>query len=300
MGFARPRRKIILAMTRTSRTRRAHLRRYRRARIRNFLFTVGPNRLTGGKINRRHLAQDFSVREVEVTSPSWPEAYDGLRIGHVSDFHLGELLPLERALDVIESLREQEPDLIACTGDIVDLHNAEAGPLLDALGAIDPPLGSFLVLGNHDELDDADELTRMATDAGLRVLRNEAVEINRKGEHLIIAGIDWARSAVACARAVDLACGDNAHLLLAHNPKAFIRAADLGVSVTLAGHTHGGQIAMRNRPNTNLALVHPHSSGLFGTNGSWLYVTTGVGAWFPLRVNCPAEVALVRVSAEAA
>ena len=154
------------------------------------------------------------------------------------------------------------------------------------------------MLGNHDELDDADELTRMATDAGLRVLRNEAVEINRKGEHLIIAGIDWARSAVACARAVDLACGDNAHLLLAHNPKAFIRAADLGVPVTLAGHTHGGQIAMRNRPNTNLALVHRHSSGLFGTNGSWLYVTTGVGAWFPLRVNCPAEVALVRMSAE--
>ena len=102
-------------MTRTSRTRRAHLRRYRRARIRNYLFTVGPNRLTGGKINRRHLAQDFSVREVEVTSPSWPAAYDGLRIGHVSDFHLGELLPLERALDVIESLREQEPDLIFTT-----------------------------------------------------------------------------------------------------------------------------------------------------------------------------------------
>ncbi len=259
---------------------------------------MGPDRLSGGKINRRHLAQDVSVHEIDVSCPLWPAAFDGLRIGHVSDFHLGELLPLDRALEVIERLSEQNPDLIALTGDIVDLDNTEAGPLLEAIGAIKPPMGSFLVLGNHDDLHDADGLVRMAADAGLGVLRNEAIEINRNGHRLVVAGIDWARSAVACAREVDLACGDFTHLLLAHNPKAFLRAADLGVPLTLAGHTHGGQIAMRNRPNTNLALVHRHSAGLFASNGSWLYVTTGVGAWFPLRVNCPAEVAMVTVRTE--
>ena len=282
-------------MTRITRSRRARLRKYRRARIRNFLITVGPNRLSGGKINRRHLAQDVSIREIDVATSCWPAEFDGMRIGHVSDFHLGELLPIDRAVNVIQRLGEQEPDLIACTGDIVDLHNSEAGPLLQALAAIDPPLGSFLVLGNHDELHDADGLPQMAADAGVNVLRNEAIEINRNGHHLIVAGIDWARSAVACARGVDLACGEFAHLLLAHNPKAFLRAADLGVPLTLAGHTHGGQIAMRNRPNTNLAIVHRRSAGLFTHDDSWLYVTTGVGAWFPLRVNCPAEVAVLTV-----
>ena len=285
-------------MTRASRTRRARIRRYRRARIRKFLFTVGPDRLSGGKINRRHLAQDVSIREIDVCCGQWPEAFDGLRIGHVSDFHLGELLPLDRALQIIDQLGEQNPDLIACTGDIVDLENTEAGPLLEAIGAIKPPMGSFLVLGNHDDLHDADGLVRMAVESGVGVLRNEAVEINRNGHHLVVAGIDWARSAVSCAREVDLACGAFAHLLLAHNPKAFLRAADLGVPLTLAGHTHGGQIAMRNRPNANLALVHRHSAGLFASNGSRLYVTTGVGAWFPLRVNCPAEVAILTVRRE--
>ncbi len=70
--------------------------------------------------------------------------------------------------------------------------------------------------------------------------------------------------------------------------------------MTLAGHTHGGQIAIKKRPNANLALTHRRGAGLFQSDGSMLYVTTGVGAWFPLRVNCPAEIAMLTVRHEAA
>ncbi|MCH8261377.1 MAG: hypothetical protein IIC46_14355, partial [Planctomycetes bacterium] len=98
------------------RQRRAKIRKYRRARIRQFLFTVGPDRLSGGRASRRHLAQGFIVREIEIASPLWPARFDGLRIGHVSDFHVGELHPIEQALEVIACLRDHEPDLIACTG----------------------------------------------------------------------------------------------------------------------------------------------------------------------------------------
>src|SRR5262249_813103 len=145
-------------------------------RIRHFIFTSGPNRLTGGRFSRRHMAQDVIVREIEVTSPLWPEAFDGLRIGHVSDFHLGELLPLSRALSIVDQLAEQEPDLVACTGDVVDLHHHEAAPLLKGLAEIESPLGSVLVLGNHDELHCADTVSRLALDAGLTLLRNEVAE----------------------------------------------------------------------------------------------------------------------------
>ena len=160
---------------------------------------------------------------------------------------------------------------------------------------------TYLVLGNHDELHDPAGLTRAAVKAGLTVLRNDAIQINRNGSSLVVAGIDWARSAVACARYVDRACGDgeDAHLLLAHNPKAFLRAADLGIPLTLSGHTHGGQIAMKKRPNANLALTHRRSAGQFQSNGSMLYVTSGVGAWFPLRVNCPAEIAMLTIRHQA-
>ncbi len=284
-------------MAKVPRSRSRRLQKYRRARIRHFLFTVGPDRISGGRINRRHLAQEVLVREIEMASPGWPAEFDGLRIGHVSDFHLGDLLPLDNALKVVECLGEQQPDLVACTGDLVDLDHCGVEKLLEAMAALEPSLGTYLVLGNHDELHDPAGLVRAAANAGLTVLQNEAVSVKRNGAELVVAGIEWARSAVHCARHVDVACGEGgtAHLLLAHNPKAFLRAADLGIPVTLAGHTHGGQIAMKRRPNTNLALAHRRSAGKFKTNGSLLYVTSGVGAWFPLRVNCPAEIAMLTI-----
>jgi predicted MPP superfamily phosphohydrolase len=285
-------RNVGRAERREARSREA---RYRRARVRKFLFTIGPDRLTGGRMGRRHLAQDVVVREVELTVPAWPEAFDGLRIGHVSDFHLGELLPIGKALEVVELLEAQRVDFIACTGDVVDLHHDEAPPLLEALAAIEAPFGCALVLGNHDELHCPRELTRMANAAGLMVLRNDAIQINHGGGRVVVAGIDWAKSAAQCARLVDLACGDGADLLLAHNPRAFSRAAELDVSLTLSGHTHGGQVAMKNRPAANLAAPRRYTAGLYQRGDSHLYVTAGVGAWFPLRMNCPAEIAIITV-----
>ncbi|MHC5112981.1 MAG: metallophosphoesterase [Planctomycetota bacterium] len=267
--------------------------RYRRARIRNFLFTVGPSRLSGGKISRRHLARDLEVRDITTASPAWPEPFDGLRIGHLSDFHLGELITIDRALEAVHLLAEQEPDLVACTGDVVDLHHEGAGPLLEAMAAIDAPLGTMLVLGNHDELHCPDTLSRMARDVGLVVLEDDAVRITRNGEALVVGGIGWENSAVGCARRLDRLRGDAVHVLLAHNPKAYLHASALGIPLTLSGHTHGGQVALKNRPNTSLALTHRHRAGLFEHGDSRLFVTTGVGAWFPLRVNCPAEVAVI-------
>jgi hypothetical protein len=270
-------------------------RRYGRARIRNFLFTVGPSRLTGGRAKRRLLAKAIELREIEVESPRWPAAFDGLRIGHVSDFHLGELITLERAIEAVELLRSQAPDLVACTGDIVDLHHDEAAPLLSALGDVGAPMGSLLVLGNHDELHCPHTIRRLARRAGFVVLDDEAVAIRRGNRALVVGGVGWASSAGGCGRRVDRLCRDNGavDLLLAHNPRAFDRAVERQIPLTLAGHTHGGQIALRGRPNANLALAHRRSAGLFRQGAARLFVTTGVGAWFPLRVNCPAEVAVV-------
>lgn len=274
---------------------RSHKARYRRARIRSILFTVGPNRISGRRIARRYNSRPVVLREVEVSSPLWPDGLDGLRIGHVSDFHLGELLPPAEAIRIVGLLADQKPDLVACTGDLVDLHHDQAGPLLEALAAIGAPLGSFLVLGNHDELHCASTMSRMAAEAGVILLRDETMEVQRDGHSLVVAGIDWAWSSQACARHVDRTCRHVVHLLLSHNPKAFGRAAVMGIPLTLAGHTHGGQIALPNRPNANLSLTHRRSAGLFHRGHSRLYVTAGVGGWFPLRVNCPPEVTMLTV-----
>lgn len=272
---------------------RRRRRKYNRARVRRFIFSVGPNRISGGRLRKKHLARDVVVRELEVASSRWPVALDGLRIGHVSDFHLGELLPLDRALDVIGLLKELAPDLVACTGDVVDLDLIQVEPLLRAMSDITAPLGHFLVLGNHDELLSAGAIRALAAHVGITVLQNELAQVNRNGGRLTVAGVRWARSAADCTKQVERACGDGAHLLLSHNPKAFLRAAELEIPLTLAGHTHGGQVALRNRPNANLALTHRHRAGHFVSGPSHLYVTAGVGAWFPLRINCPPEIALI-------
>jgi predicted MPP superfamily phosphohydrolase len=278
--------------TTEDRKRRA---KYRRARIRNIVFTVGPNRLTGGRAGKRHLSSKLHLHEIELRPMGWPKEFDGVRIGHLSDFHLGELITLDRALEAVALLEEQEPDLVVCTGDVVDLHHTEAAPLLEALATIDAPMGSALVLGNHDELHCPHTLRRMATEAGLQVLDDAVLVLRKGGDELRVAGISWAKEPQACAERVRTVAEPTPHVLLSHNPRSFVEASSRGVPLTLSGHTHGGQIALRDNPAANLAFAHKHSAGLYERNGSWLFVTRGVGSWFPLRVNCPPEVAIVTV-----
>jgi predicted MPP superfamily phosphohydrolase len=283
------------AVTSSARQRR----RYQRACLRHLLFTAGPNRLTNGRLIRRHLARhELVVRDLHLTSPHWPHAFDGLRIAHVSDFHLGELMPLDHALRIVRHIAQSAPDLVACTGDVVDLHHDEAPSLFAALAGLNAPMGALLVLGNHDELHCREEITSMARAAGVTVLRDQRITIPRNGHandapQLRVAGLNWAPTQRACTHAIRALAQAPVDLLLSHNPRAFRTARRRQIPLTLAGHTHGGQVAIRNRPQANLAFTHRRSVGHHEADGCHLYITAGVGAWFPLRINCPPEIAVI-------
>jgi len=266
---------------------------YRRAKMRHMLFTSGPNKITRGRLFRKHFDQRINVKHIEISTPLWPKEFDGLRVGHISDFHLGDLMPIDRAIAAVQMLQNEEPDIVACTGDVVDLNVLGAEPLFEALANIGAPLGTILVLGNHDELDCVSTISNMALGAGVSLLRDGRCTINHNGSKLHVAGIDWAKSQKKCSAKVDLVCKEETHLLLSHNPKAFQAAAKHNIPLTLSGHTHGGQLAVRDKPDSNLAVAHKHSSGLYEDGDSRLFVTVGVGAWFPLRINCPAEVVIL-------
>ena len=273
-------------------------RNYRRAKLRHFLFTVGPNRLTGGRLLDRHHAGGIVTRHIEIECPHWPREFDGIRIAHISDFHIGDLLPMEKAMGIVEQLAHEQPDMICNTGDVIDLDCIDVGPLFRAMDAIQPPLGNYLVLGNHDELDDPDRIRALASDAGITVLDDATTRVMHNGGELRIGGIQWARTPEACRQRIDRTIGtDSVDLLLSHNPKAFDHAAERDIPLILSGHTHGGQIARKNRPNANLAIAigHRRSAGLYEHGDSRLFVTVGVGDWFPLRMNCPAEIAMLTI-----
>ena len=268
---------------------------FRRAQIRHAIFTKAVDRLLSGRLRSRHLAQPIELRSIELRVPDWPRGLEGVRIGHLSDLHLGHLMPVDRAVELVERLGAAKPDLLACTGDVVDLEWQGCEPVLRAMGAMRTPLGRYLVLGNHDHLDDPGAIVAAAHDAGMLVLSGGIHTRRRKDHELRVAGIDWAARPAQLAENLQGVVGHRPHLLLAHNPKVFPAAARARIPLTLAGHTHGGQVALRDRPRANLSLLHPHSSGLYERGASRLFVNVGAGSWFPLRRNVPAEIVMLEV-----
>lgn len=268
---------------------------FRRAQIRHAILTKAVDRLTNGKLRARHLSQPIEMRNIELRVPDWPRGLEGVRIGHLSDLHLGHLMPVDRAMELVERLGAAKPDVLACTGDVVDLEWQGCEPVLQAMGAMRVPLGRYLVLGNHDHLDDPGAIVEAAHDAGMLVLSG-GVHTRRRREHEFrVAGIDWAAKPSQLAENLRGVEGHRPHLLLAHNPKVFAAAARARIPLTLAGHTHGGQVALRDRPRANLSLLHPHSSGVYERGSSRLFVNVGAGSWFPLRRNVPAEIVMLEV-----
>lgn len=268
---------------------------FRRAQIRHAILTKAVDRLTSGKLRSRHLSQPIELRNIELFVPDWPRGLEGVRIGHLSDLHLGHLMPVDRAVELVERLGAAKPDLLACTGDVVDLEWNGCEPVLQAMGAMRAPLGRYLVLGNHDHLDDPGAIVEAAHDAGMLVLSGGIHTRRRKDHELRVAGIDWAARPAQLAENLEGVVGHRPHLLLAHNPKVFPAAARARIPLTLAGHTHGGQIALRDRPRANLSMLHGHSSGLYERGSSRLFVNVGAGSWFPLRRNVPAEIVMLEV-----
>ncbi|MFO0963820.1 MAG: metallophosphoesterase [Phycisphaerales bacterium] len=267
---------------------------YLRAKVRHIVLTKAADALTLGALGRRHAAQEIQVRELEVRCAGWPREHDGLRIAHVTDFHLGHHMPTARAIEAVERVGALKPDLLACTGDVVDLELDGAEPLLAAMGAVHAPMGRYLVLGNHDHLDDGAMLASMAVMRGVEHLDGTVARCGSERAPLLVGGIDWSRSARGLAQKVH-ALPQVPHLLLAHNPRAFFAAAARGVPLTLSGHTHGGQVALKGRPRANLSLTNRLSAGFYHRQGRALFVSVGAGAWFPVRVHCAPEVVLLTV-----
>lgn len=279
-----------------ARTRKKRSVKYRKARIRHFLLTTGPNRLSRGWLYRRHHAEGVDVVEQEIVAAGWPKAFDGIRIGHISDLHVGVLMDVRRSLEIVAQLAAAKPDMVCNTGDLVDLHWEGVEPVADALAAIDAPLGNFFVLGNHDELDSAEDVRRVVSAAGTTVLHDDVALVTRGEDRLRVGGIGWARTPARCKQRIDATIGDECvDLMLSHNPKAFDHAAERNIPVMLSGHTHGGQIARRNKPDANLAVSHRRSAGLYEHGDSRLYITVGAGSLFPVRWNVPAEIGILTV-----
>jgi hypothetical protein len=259
------------------------------------------------------IAQGYSkpvVEEFDVDHPDLEGIDRPLSLIHVTDFHFGMFYgapDLERLVDRLNSI---EGDALFITGDV--LHS----PLSDSerAGAILSRLrprrwGNIAVLGNHDIYAGMTRSVRSFKHAGLILLRDQWLTFREGAAVIHVGGIDdpmtnWLTGRIFpgfdsfMAKAPK---GPGLRLLLSHRPAVLPLAAESGVDLVLAGHIHGGQVIAPlpgNEKGLSVAgLVSDYTTGWYKEGNCRLYVNRGVGLTFlPWRINCPAEIAVFRLT----
>lgn len=232
------------------------------------------------------------------------DGFPSMTIGMVSDIHAGSnFVDQERIRRVVRILNAGQPDLIALLGDYVT-ENRLAAPIpaeqtASWLGELRAPGGVFAVLGNHDWWQDGPGITRSLQGAGLRVLEGEFATTEVRGQRLWVLGVPDATTRGAFVEdALARAPRGAPVLALTHSPDIFPRVPE-HVRLTLAGHTHGGQVRF---PLLG-ALVVPsrygqrYAQGHISEGNRHLYVTSGLGmSIFPIRFGVPPEVVFLKIN----
>ena len=250
-------------------------------------------------------SKSLVVREVDASIPGLPSEFDGLSIAQVSDLHVGPHTSRRFLNRVVRTVRELSPDVVAVTGDLVDDRAEDVATYAEALGALDAPLGVFMIAGNHDVYAGWDSVEhRLRKDVSARLLLNEAHIIRRGDATLVLAGTGdpagGRRGQSRAAPDVDRTLADAPNgatiVALAHNPALWPALAQRGVALTLSGHTHWGQFAL---PSLGWSLASPflkHAMGAYRDNDALLYINPGTGYWgIPFRLGALPEVTLVRL-----
>lgn len=250
-------------------------------------------------------------RTITVESERVPKEFSGYRIAHVSDLHNAEFGKENELL--LELLRECEPDMIAITGDIV--HSSKDGmeAAIHFIREVVEIAPCYFVTGNHESwitFEEYLELEQIMLEAGVQVLRDSRVIIEKDGAAIAVAGIDDPSFAedfhvegiglsmnpeeLSGARPEDVFT-----VMLAHRPEYFEVYCEAGLDLVLSGHAHGGQIRL---PFVG-GLAAPHQgvfpkydSGLYTDGTTNMIVSRGIGSsLFPIRFNNRPEVILVEL-----
>ncbi len=252
----------------------------------------------------------YERTEIETTHqriilPRLPKAFDGFRIAQLSDIHIGPFMPAEDIRRYVAMVNQLKPDLVALTGDFVTWEASPAAAVVETLSALKAPFGIFGCLGNHERWAGVeDSITRRFAARGTRMLRHQNAAIESAGEQLNLIGVDYqTRAPFGPPRdgvvnkylegVEDLMQPGAVNILLSHNPNTFDRAAELAIDLSLAGHTHGGQVTLEYiSPGLSPArLITPYVRGWFKKDNSQLYVNRGIGTIFsPVRFGAPPEI----------
>jgi uncharacterized protein len=241
--------------------------------------------------------ENFRTRRLEIPLAGLPAALDGMTIAHVSDVHVGRFSSQRMLNDLVDRTNALKADLVVLTGDLIDFALSDLPAALDVVKRLDPRSGLVMCEGNHDLFESPFEFERRVASSGVPLLLNESTLLKVRGQYVQILGLRWGhlgggRGSLICEdmeQLVELRQPETFTILLAHHPHAFDQAVEAGIPLTLSGHTHGGQLMLTKNFGAG-SLLFKYISGLYRQGSSALVVSNGVGNWFPLRINAPAEL----------
>jgi predicted MPP superfamily phosphohydrolase len=244
----------------------------------------------------------FRVREVDVPLAGLPVELDGFRIVQLSDIHRGTFLSRAQLDRVVAMANETQPHLAVVTGDLISSHGDPLHDCILSLARLRAPGGTFACMGNHERYAACErEAEEWGARHGIRFLRGRAVRLSLGGATVNLAGVDYqsfSQKAAYLKDAARLVVPGALNVLLSHNPDVFPIAVRQGYDLMLAGHTHGGQVAVEilDRSLNAARFFTPYVYGLFQQGKSAGYVTRGIGTiGIPVRIGASPEIALLRL-----
>ena len=193
---------------------------------------------------------NYQVRRVEIPMHNLPSTLDGMKIVQISDIHMSSYMSAAQVRRAVDMANELGADLAVVTGDLITGMGDPIADAVDEVRRLRAPLGIWGCNGNHEIYARMeDQAAYLYSQAGMKLLRHENAQISFKGAQFNLIGVDYQRERTSrgqrqqtLANVESLVRRDMPNILLSHNPNSFNRAAELGIELSLAGHTHGGQI----------------------------------------------------------
>ena len=261
---------------------------------------------------------NFKVTDLVLKFPNLPKPFHGTRILQISDFHIGSFTGNKEMVEkAIELINKQNADYILFTGDLVNNIASEADEFIPILKQLKAKYGMYSILGNHDygeyfQWSSKEQLKENMEDLyfhhkkiGFRLLRNEAVKLEREGEEISLIGVEnWGLPPFPqygdLKQSMEPVKDTGFKILMSHDPSHW-DAEVLGktnIDLTLSGHTHGMQFAIR-IPGwrwSPVKMKYPRWAGLYTEGKQHLYVNIGIGyIAFPGRVGTPPEITVIEL-----
>jgi predicted MPP superfamily phosphohydrolase len=240
--------------------------------------------------------------EEEIAYPGLPADLDGLRIVHLSDIHLGPFLDAATVRRAVDMANETRPHLAVVTGDLITLRDDHLSECLQLLAGLRADAGVYGCHGNHEKRARClERATAEGAALGIEFLRQESRQLRFGQATVNVAGVDYQLMKRPYLVGADRLLREGGfNLMLSHNPDVFPTAAAQGWDLTLAGHTHGGQVTVEFlHQYVNVARVFtPFLYGTYRRDRSAIYVTRGIGTvGVPARIGAPPEIGLIRLCA---